>query len=45
MLHCKKIFKLLCLEHGLDFITTLRYPKKHTDRINGKFNLIINTNY
>ena len=24
MLHCKKIFKLLCLEHGLNFITTLQ---------------------
>ena len=38
MLHCKKIFKLLRLEHGLNFITTLRYPKNHTDRMNGKFN-------
>ena len=38
MLHCKKIFKLLSPENGLDFITTLRYPKNHTDRMNGKFN-------
>ena len=38
MLHCKKIFKLLYLAHGLNFITTLRYPKNHTDTLNGKFN-------
>ena len=31
----QKIFKLLCLEHGLNFITALRYPKNHTDRMNG----------
>ena len=38
MLDCKKIFKLLCLEHDLNFITTQRYPKIHTERMNGKFN-------
>ena len=38
MLHFKKIFKLLCLQHGLNFITTLRYPK--TIRIEWTENLI-----
>ena len=38
MLHCEKIFKLLSLEHGLDFIITPCYSKNHPDRMSGKFN-------
>ena len=33
-----KVFKLLCLEHSLDFIITPRNPKNHPDRMSGKFN-------
>ena len=28
MLHCKKIFKLLCLAHGFKFYNNTTLPKK-----------------
>ena len=38
MLHCQKMFTLLSLENGLDFIITPRYQKNHPGRMSGKFN-------